>query len=461
MATMRPELQELVDHPNETLGAEYKSWLDLVGDVEARADLARHIAALANYGGGFIVFGFNDGELDYAGPTPHQSVKFDRDLISPIVKKYLEPTFQCDVQIVRSASGGEHPIIIVPAHGVTPICAKAGGPQVSGKVKGISAGVYYTRKAGPESDAIRTAAEWAPIIRRCALHERSSILGAIDSALRGASNQSPSAAGALKTWHDAARALFLKDLENHPDRAAVDAWQGLTKRHRQMSYAVERRDGSKLDSAKLIEGLRQANHEIADISSSASWLFYPYGRRGIEPRFAVDPASGLGDEDFLECNLLRDPERRTSSATFWRVSTDGKATILDQYLEDQVDWCQQLRLQVGSWFSPNLLVRQLAEFVRHARALAERFDDAVDVSFRCEWFGLANRQIFDPYAPWHNREPAREDRRVSAGTWAISALIGDWPTIVSQLAAPVLRAFMTETVVTPDWVKGQAPTWRR
>src|SRR3954447_14651308 len=94
------------------------------------------------------------------GHNPFQKVAFNRDLISSIVKRYLEPTFQCDVQIVRSSIGNEHPVIIVPPHGATPICAKAGGPEVNGKPQGIVAGAYYTRKPGPESEAIRTATEW-------------------------------------------------------------------------------------------------------------------------------------------------------------------------------------------------------------------------------------------------------------------------------------------------------------
>ena len=44
--TFKSEYQELVDAPNETLEVEYKSWLDL-SENGARADLARHIAAIA------------------------------------------------------------------------------------------------------------------------------------------------------------------------------------------------------------------------------------------------------------------------------------------------------------------------------------------------------------------------------------------------------------------------------
>src|ERR1700722_2574690 len=132
----RNDLQELVDSPNETLHVEYKSWLDL-SQNEVRADLARHIAALANHGGGTIIFGITDA-MQAAGANPFPKVSIDRDLIAGIVKKYLEPTFQCEVHVVRSAEGNDHPVVIVPPHGVAPICAKAGGPVVDGKQRGIA-----------------------------------------------------------------------------------------------------------------------------------------------------------------------------------------------------------------------------------------------------------------------------------------------------------------------------------
>ena len=79
-AQPRSELQELVDAPNETLAVEYKSWLDL-NENASRADLARHIAALANHGGGHISFGFDD-QMQYSGPTTYTGFTIDRDLIS-------------------------------------------------------------------------------------------------------------------------------------------------------------------------------------------------------------------------------------------------------------------------------------------------------------------------------------------------------------------------------------------
>ena len=53
------DLADLIAGGNENLGVEFKAWMD-TSDVEVRAKLARHIAALANQGGGYLVFGVDD-----------------------------------------------------------------------------------------------------------------------------------------------------------------------------------------------------------------------------------------------------------------------------------------------------------------------------------------------------------------------------------------------------------------
>jgi hypothetical protein len=46
-------LSDLIAGANENLGVEFKAWMD-TGEAEHRAKLARHIAALANHGGGYL-----------------------------------------------------------------------------------------------------------------------------------------------------------------------------------------------------------------------------------------------------------------------------------------------------------------------------------------------------------------------------------------------------------------------
>lgn len=223
------------------------------------------------------MFGFTD-TMQFAGQNRFPSPACDRDLVAAIVKKYLEPTFQCDVRDVRSSADNVHPIIIVPPHGVAPICAKANGPLVNGKTTGIVQGVHYTRKPGPVSERIQTAAEWAPVIRRCAMHDRAAIFGALDAALRGSGAPSPAVSDALKQWHDAAHAAFLKDAGTS-DRA---------KWHWQASYAIERSDEQVLEAASLLEILRQVHREVFDTVNSGWNMFDPQGVIDVAPVFQTD-----------------------------------------------------------------------------------------------------------------------------------------------------------------------------
>src|ERR1700722_6736407 len=95
------DLIDLVDNPDETLAVEYKSELD-PSDNQSKAKFARHVAALANHGGGHIVFGFNN-DLTRAAITEFPAI--DRDAVAGIVKSYLEPPFQCEVRVVTAQSG--------------------------------------------------------------------------------------------------------------------------------------------------------------------------------------------------------------------------------------------------------------------------------------------------------------------------------------------------------------------
>jgi hypothetical protein len=446
------QYRSLLEDPNEVLEAEYKTWLDLSSN-EVRADLARHIAALANYGGGSIVFGITNA-MQFAGPNPFPSPRCDRDLIASIVKKYLEPTFQCDVREVVSSAGNTHPIVIVPPHGAVPICAKASGPTVNNKTAGIVQGVHYTRKPGPESERIQTAAEWAPIIRRCATHDRAAIFGALDAALRGSGQVSPTVSDALKQWHEAAHAAFLKDAAAQPSCANLAKW------HWQVSYAIERSDGQILEVNSLSEILRQVHREVFDTVNSGWNMLDPQGVIDVRPSFQTDASSGLGETEFLEFSALRSA-KGVSIADLWRASPDGKVTTVRDYWEDT--FSPNSGMAPGTFLSPNWMTRSLAEIVRHARAFTERFENPVSVSFRCEWHGLKGRILHSPGALWSVRwrDSSGGDHKVSASTFPVTMLDNGLPEIVSKLIAPLMRAFTTDQLIDPGWVQGQRKTWLR
>jgi hypothetical protein len=253
-------------------------------------------------------------------------------------------------------------------------------------------------------------------------------------------------------WHNAAHDQFLRDLAQHRPQDTL-----LKQSHWQFTYAINCGGGQRLDPNQLLEFLRQVNGEVRDFVHTGWSMFYPLVRPA--PVFVTDAASGQGGDDFLESALLRVAPH--TEPDMWRVAPDGRATLIRPYWEDEARMEQFSNLKPGAWFSPNWLARSLGEGVRHARGLAERFDSPVEISFRCEWHGLAGRVFFSPNTHWYPDYRAHDAHRLVNRAWPFSSVVADWPEIVAWLAAPVVRAFTSEWVMTPQWVTDQSRAWRR
>ena len=227
-----------------------------------------------------------------------------------------------------------------------------------------------------------------------------------------------------------------------------------------MSYSIDRADGQLLDPGRLIGILNEIHAEVRELVYTGWSMFFPFTRRAIEPFFNVDENSGQGERDFLECALLRDDDPSHLRTEMWRIAVDGRATIIRGYVEDYIDFVPQTNLAQGTWFSPNMMVCALVEIVRHARGMAERFNEATNVQFRCEWHSLDKRVLFDPLSRFSGNARGRRDVLVSMGTWPVSYLANGLEEIVAKLGQPVIRTFTNEFALTPEWVKGQRRRWR-
>src|SRR5690349_11716866 len=122
------ELLAVIDHPVEDLSTEIKDWLDL-GQRTVRADLARELIALANHGGGYILFGFSEAVSGWppSGPNPHDPKFYAQDEINNVLKAHAEPIFECYVHHLSSTAGNPHVVVRVPGGHTVPIRSR-GGP---------------------------------------------------------------------------------------------------------------------------------------------------------------------------------------------------------------------------------------------------------------------------------------------------------------------------------------------
>ncbi|MEO9191079.1 MAG: hypothetical protein ABI224_13940, partial [Acetobacteraceae bacterium] len=433
-------LQDMVDAPCRALNLEYKSWRNLDNPEDA-AELARDIAAIANDGGGAIAFGFNEDTLAPTDTEPFATV-CEAAKVAAIAAAYLDPTPRCEVAIIRSAIGDDHPVIRIPGHGASPVFIRRDGPTVNGE-RLIERGTVYIRRHGvarrgtvgaprPESARMEGPWDWAPLLRRCVRQDRQTLLGLIDAAIEGR-RDAPDLTERLRLWHDAAHEAFRALVPRSP---VADS---LGPRHYALSYAFELNRPEMLEPVQLPEFLSRCVFSVQDLIRIGTRMFDPPYRRAVRGRFVADAATGDEDTDFLETAWLRDVAP-SEMADFWRVSPRGLASVVRAYGEDQRELNASLGMEPGTWFSPNALAREVAELVCHARAFARFFGSARTVMFRCEWWGLSGRVLFDPAARWVQSGASLVSHRIVTQEVPVATLAKNWPEVVAHLMAPLLRA---------------------
>lgn len=155
METGASDLDRLILEPGETLELEYKDWLDLRGKPH-KAKLAKELIALRNHGGGHVVLGFSDPEME-PKPRPEQYDYVTADYINGVVAAFSDPPFHCNLMTVR-----DHLVISVPAGVKVPVRAKRGS-----KNDEIIKDRYYIRRPGPCSEPPQSGLEWDTLLRRC------------------------------------------------------------------------------------------------------------------------------------------------------------------------------------------------------------------------------------------------------------------------------------------------------
>ena len=393
--------------------------------------------------------------------------------MSAIVNRFLLPALLCDVAIVTAASGRRHPIIRVPSHEVVPICAKADGPQINNRVEGIVSGRYYIRQVGgtgPESAHITRPDQWMPLVRRCVTADRASLIGTIERLLDTRSGTAafaltqpptqssvsvpapPVRASQLDAWHNAAHERFLGEVRQHtpvwPTRIDLN--------HFQLSYELMLRAGEFIPGNQLIDALERANAETRDTVWAGWSMFYPFRRQEIAPRIVTDSYPGQGGTEVLEASLVAARTLEHTLPDFWRLSNDGKASLVRAYREDRTGY----PLPLGQTLSPFLAAKEVTEIVRHARAMLQNFNGVASVRFLCEWHGLQGRRWEDPNAYYSMTRTAQSDRVVSRAERLPEDLTTGWPVLVAELLSTLARVFDPRLDVTPGWVLSVAPRFR-
>ena len=458
---MRSQLNDLVEFPKETLEDEYKRWMNL-DDKVAQANIARHLVALANHGGGHLIFGFDDNPLKPQQKRPHSLDKYNRDTFTSIVRRYLEPVFQCDVLFGINKTGDSFPVVRVPGHGRIPVIAKAGGPQDDkGRPQGIVAGTYYIRKPGPASAPIMGFQEWGGLIRRCTLNDRSSLLSDIAGLFQNTQEAIPSAMERLDIWHKETEERFLNllSLIQAPDNWTVS----FQDHHYHLSYAISS-DDEKFPLREFHQILKEASNETRNTVWKGWSMFYPFSDPVNKPQIYPERVDGSGvailESNFMDRSQVAPIVAELWIPELWRFAPDGHASLIRAYMEDRPRSSSTLGRMPGTWISTERVIQETAELVTHARALAKRFKTARQVTFRCAWAGLENRGIaeFEPHVDWLRSHKSNSRNCVAKRVCTLVELEAKWSTVVSDLSSPILDLFGFDHC-SPDYVETIKPNF--
>jgi hypothetical protein len=453
------EIRQIIKYEkNERLDIDFKEWIDLE-DKYTRADFAKDIASMANFGGGKLILGKSTNPYNSC-PAKLEN-KYTQDGIMDAVRKYINPLPQCTVEKITLEINEIYYVISIAPHGKSPVFYTMNHPnQLDSEGR---PGVIYTRKSGPQNAPVTNGDDFQEILNRCTMHNGAALIGMMQGILHTSgldklysfnniNSNKVAANNYLKKWHDGSLAAFLeivKTKSNNPNF--------FIKNHVQFSSRVIH-DGNPLELAFLKDQLHYMNLELQD-SFRPNWsMFCIHNNRDYELVKKKDEHSLENDQLFYEYRVFNGIHH-----DIWRISPSGYITIMTDYFEDHPDICKTQNIQRGSIINPEKLARNCAEFLRYTRALAERFQGANKIEIRCEWSGLGGRiACITGAIPMHATAPSTIDQHTSTGIYSINEIIEKPYEITAALTNPIMDIMNTTSFqITSNWIANKAPNWLR
>ena len=419
-------LVELLDEPRESLEVELKEWLDLA-TVDHRASLAKELLALANHGGGYVVIGFRelpDGAFEVALPRPENLAAWSQDAIQDIIAKYADPTFQCQVlHLPESATGGRHPVIIVPGGHRVPIRAKAG--SADGKLVNSRT---YVRRPGPCSEEPRTADEWDQLFGRILQNRKDDLLDAMRAIMSGVLPSSgpaePTLVERLGSFEQKCDQRWRTLMSALPVGVAARLPNG----YYDMGFAIDGNfDQPALGRLRDVIARAVRNH--------SGWPpFLTLSRVPFSPR-AIDQT----------IEFWRGPDSdgsydRPARHDFWRISPDGMMFTRRGYPEDGGLHDRS----PGTTFDITSPTWRVGEAILEASYIARALGaEDSNLVVHLKWTQLAGRELVSHASSrwvFAGRKTIQDTYEATA-TVAISALPSSLPELVSSLLEPLYELF--------------------
>lgn len=378
---LSPDFYNALLTPTESLEVEFKRSLPLKENA-GKAKLAKEICALANHGGGWIVFGREDDGSFSDATEIAKMADIDQDLVNQVAATYLQPSPHCSVQKLQpDGVDFELPVIWVPACGTVPVCAKKNGPtsDKGNSTVGVIKGTHYIRKAGPVSAAIESPNEWQDVLRRCVLSDKAALLGALSTMI-----EKPRSVEKAEK-----QSVFEIDFEQ-----IVTIWKEEAQKH---PYEIDLNNCFVAYGFDLLNAEPETTEQIKDCLqkrplNSSGYKFFDFGHIPPYELIVIERASNDGLEVHANTSKL-------DHRSVWRISEDLCGTQIVSYWEDSewiksaVDNRSSNKWERGKhiWISEQ--IRFANNFLNAVKQIADYFDFTGEVRIRVLFSGLKGRSL--------------------------------------------------------------------
>jgi transcriptional regulator with XRE-family HTH domain len=421
-------IPDLLRDPRESLETELKGWLDLTGNEDHRAVLAKASIALANNDGGMIIVGFeerDDGTVAEASGRPANMASWTTDVVNSAILRYAEPPFHCEVQIATSPETGlTYPVILVPGGHTVPIRSRRDGP--GGQT--IKQSTYYIRRPGPQSQPPQSGQEWDTLMRRCLANARGDLLDQFRMIMAGGAPSVP----AEPSESDRLREWFISSQERWNELVAelpAEHYARFPHGHYAFGYQLFDPSLQGRTSAELLDALR-----LGVVRRSGWPPFWVPGRQEIAPY----PYDGN-----VECWLGRGGTFQDAAhSDFWRVSPRAQFFLMRGYQEDGNE---NDRAAPGEIFDLTLPIWRTGEVLLHAENMARTLSvPQATVRLMGEWTGLGGRRL----TSWANRNRllssdyiSRQDSYRFEISVQADQISDSLPELVREIVRPLYELF--------------------
>jgi hypothetical protein len=367
------ELIALICEPSESLTIEHKSWLDFT-DRRNQATVAKAAIAIANHGGGILVFGMRGDDADgglQSHARPANIGRYRQDDLNAAINRYADPQLHCALQFaVHPESEIEHAFLLIQGGENVPIMSRRDSDGV------IQAQRCYIRKPGPRSEEPFTAAEWRALFDRCIRSGRDELLDSIRLIVEGRAGEAPAQAAieALMAFADDAlvRWELLVDPLPQDDAGRMP--------HGRYELAFEIEGMPPLPS--MVE-LRRRLDEAGQIKHTGWGPFVSLNRAELAPHVvenAIEAWLGVADPDRYQ--------RIPSHCDFWRVNPQGQFFLMRGFDEDGAEGAEP-----GRVLDITLPVWRVGEAMLFVARFARAIEENPSITVRCRYRGLRGRTL--------------------------------------------------------------------